>query len=86
MNFYNRSPGSKVNFACFYHVNDNGRAFLFHNPKTIIAQDSVAIAEQNAISAAENTVLQFKTLRGYYVKNVVRKVKRYSDIKTCYSA
>ncbi len=80
MNFYNRSLALKLTLPVFIMLMIMVGLSYFIIQK-IIAQDSVAIAEQNAISAAENTVLQFKTLRGYYVKNVVRKVKRYSDIK-----
>ncbi|ODS23962.1 hypothetical protein AB835_05995 [Candidatus Endobugula sertula] len=44
-----------------------------------------SIAEKNsrnaAVLSAENTVKQFKTLRAYYTKNVLKKVKANSDLK-----
>ena len=38
-------------------------------------------AINNATTAAKSTVTQFKTLRKYYVKNVIKKVKQGSDLK-----
>lgn len=39
----------------------------------------------NAIASAKSTVQQFKTIRGYYTKNVVKKVLKNSDIKPSYN-
>jgi len=37
-----------------------------------------------AISTAENTVKQYKTIRGYYTKNVIKKVLSTSDVTANY--
>ena len=37
-----------------------------------------------AISSAENTVLQYKAIRGYYTKNIIKKVLSTSDVKANY--
>jgi len=47
----------------------------------MVARDTVV----NAISSAESTVGQFKTLRGYYTKNVIKKVLANSSIKPSFN-
>ena len=47
----------------------------------LVAENS----KRNAISAAKSTVQQFKTIRGYYTKNVVKKVLKHSDIKPSFN-
>ncbi len=43
-----------------------------------IAENS---AREEALKSSEDMVNQFKTLRGYYTKNVIKKVLASSDIK-----
>ncbi len=80
MNFYNRSLAVKLTLPVFIllMITVGISSFLIQK---IISDDSTIIAKQNAVAAAENTAMQFKTLRAYYVKNVVNKVTKYSDIK-----
>lgn len=80
MNFYNRSLALKLAFPVFIMLMIAVGISSYAIQKIIIA-DSTVITEQNAIETAENTVLQFKRLRAYYVKNIVNKVKQFSDIK-----
>mgnify|MGYP000707624608 CR=1 FL=1 len=42
-------------------------------------------AEASALPSAINTVQQYKTIRGYYTKNVVKKVLASSDMKPHYN-
>lgn len=80
MNFYNRSLALKLAFPVFIllMIGIGLSSFLIQK---IISKDSAEITELNVINAAEQSLAQFKTLRAYYVKNVVKKVLKYSDIK-----
>ncbi len=80
MSFYNRSLALKLAVPVFVllMLAVGLSSFLIQK---IISKDSAAITELNIINAAEQSVAQFKTLRAYYVKNVVKKVLKYSDIK-----
>jgi len=55
-------------------------SLVYAIPK-MVARDTVV----NAISSAESTVGQFKTLRGYYTKNVIKKVLANSSIKPSFN-
>jgi len=80
MKFYNRSLALKMTLPVFIMLMITVGISSFIIQK-IIGDDSNVIIEQNAIAVAENTVSQFKVLRAYYVKNVVNKITKYSDIK-----
>jgi methyl-accepting chemotaxis protein len=51
-------------------------ALLFYVP-SITKQGAI----NNAITSAESTVRQYKTIRGYYTNNVIKKVLAGSDLK-----
>ncbi len=72
MSFYNRSLALKLAFPVFIllMIGIGLSSFLIQR---IIAEDSAEITELNIINAAEKSVAQFKTLRAYYVRNVVKK-------------
>jgi methyl-accepting chemotaxis protein len=80
MNFYNRSLALKLAVPVFIllMIGVGLSSFLIQK---IIADDSALNTEQNTIVSAEKEVAQFKTLRAYYVKNIIKKVQKYSDIK-----
>ncbi|MEE9338894.1 MAG: methyl-accepting chemotaxis protein [Methylococcaceae bacterium] len=80
MKFYNSSLAAKLAFPVFIILMIGLGISSFFMQK-IIANDSQSITEQSVISAAEQSVSQFKTLRGYYVKNIVKKILKFSDIK-----
>ncbi len=80
MNFYNRSLALKLTLPVLIMLMVTVAISYFVIQK-VITDDSSLIAKENAIMAAKNSVSQFKRLRAYYVKNVVKKVIKFSDIK-----
>jgi len=42
-------------------------------------------AISSAITSAEGTVKQYKTIRGYYTKNIIKKIKAGTEFKPHYN-
>jgi len=55
--------------------------YLIYYVSNSSMQNTVETSRENAIS----TIDQFKTLRGYYVKNIVKKVKANTDLKISFN-
>jgi hypothetical protein len=71
---------SKVMFTIVGVLGASILYLIYYVSNTSLEENTVASSKGNALSIID----QFKTLRGYYVKSVVKKVKSNTDMKISY--